>query len=73
LRRSRAETIALDASVAADVRRLFWFDGGALVASRSVADGALAWEPSGAGLHVIRVVDDRGRSAVRDVEVQFAR
>jgi penicillin-binding protein 1C len=73
LRRSRAETVGLEASVAADVRRLFWFDGTALVAARSVSDGALAWEPSSAGVHIVRVVDDHGRSAERDVEIQFAR
>jgi penicillin-binding protein 1C len=71
LRRSRAETVALEASAAADVRRLFWFDGVSLVAARPVTDGALSWQPSSAGLHVVRVVDDHGRSAERDVEIQF--
>jgi penicillin-binding protein 1C len=65
--------IALDASVAAGVRRVFWFDGSALIGVQAVSDGALAWRPSTAGLHVIRVVDDRGRSAERDVDVQFTR
>ena len=67
------DAIALDASVAADVQRLFWFDGSALIGVRAVSDGALPWRPSTAGMHLVRVVDDRGRSAERDVDVQFAR
>jgi len=67
-----SETIALDASAAADVQRVFWFDGGALIGVRRVADGALAWRPASAGVHLIRIVDDHGRSAERDVDVRFA-
>jgi penicillin-binding protein 1C len=67
------EGIALDASVAADVRRVFWFDGSALIGMREVAAGALSWYPDAAGIRLIRVVDDHGRSAERDVEIQFAR
>jgi penicillin-binding protein 1C len=74
LRRSAPkEVIALDASAAADVRNLFWFDGNALIGVRPVVEGALAWRPAAAGMHVIRVVDDHGRSAERDVEVQIGR
>lgn len=65
--------ITLDASVAGDVRRLFWFDGRALLGVRAVADGPLPWTPTTAGTHLIRVVDDHGRSAERDVTVQFER
>ena len=43
LRRSAPrDAIALDASVAADVQRVFWFDGSALIGVRAVSDGALA-------------------------------
>jgi len=66
------DSIALDAAVAGDVGRVFWFDGSALIGVREVIDGALAWRPT-PGVHLIRVVDDRGRSAERDVEVQIAR
>jgi hypothetical protein len=38
-----------------------------------VAAGALAWRPASAGIHLIKVIDDHGRAAERDVEVQFAR
>jgi hypothetical protein len=34
---------------------------------------ALAWPPSTEGMHLIRVIDDHGRVAERDVEVQFTR
>jgi penicillin-binding protein 1C len=72
LRRSAPqEAIALDASAAADVQRVFWFDGGALIGARAVADGALPWRPAAEGAHLIRIVDDHGRSAERDVEVRF--
>jgi penicillin-binding protein 1C len=72
LRRSAPhEVIALDARAAADVRTLFWFDGNALIGVRPVAEGALPWRPALAGIHLIRIVDDHGRSAERDVEVQI--
>jgi penicillin-binding protein 1C len=61
--------IALDASTAAGVRRVFWFDGTALIGSQPVSEGALAWRPATGGVHLIRVVDDHGRSAEREVEV----
>ncbi len=70
--RSGEESITLDSSVAADVRNVFWFDGAALIAKTPVSHGALAWHPSSGGLHLIRAIDDHGRAAERDVEVQFA-
>ncbi len=73
LRQSKVESIALEAAAAGDVRRLFWFDGTALVATGFARDGALAWRPSSGGPHVIRVVDDHGRAAERDVDVVFTR
>ena len=36
-----------------------------------VADGALAWRPTAASVHLVRIVDDHGRSAERQVEVQI--
>jgi penicillin-binding protein 1C len=72
LRRSAPqEVITLDAATAADVRRVFWFDGSALIGAQPVAEGALAWRPTSSGVHLIRVVDDHGRSAEREVEVQI--
>ncbi len=65
------ETIPLEASTSADVETVFWFDGKALIAKSTAAHGALPWTPTSDGLHVIRVIDDHGRTAERDVNVQF--
>jgi len=40
---------------------------------RSLSDGALSWRPEPAGIHLVRLVDDHGRSAERDVEIQFTK
>lgn len=72
LRRSRPDgVIALEASAAADVQNVFWFDGGALIAKLPVGAGALPWRPSVEGAHLLRVIDDHGRAAERDLQVQF--
>src|SRR5581483_3483800 len=71
--RAPGDTIALDATTAADVRTVFWFDGGAFLGQHAVADGAVPWRPAAPGIHLIRVVDDHGRSAERDVEVRLTR
>jgi penicillin-binding protein 1C len=70
---SPQEEIALEAHVAADVRTVLWFDGRALIGSRRVADGPLPWRPATAGIRVVRIVDDHGRSAEREVDVQIGR
>ena len=44
------ERITLEVSVAADVRRVFWFDGRALIGVRRVSEGALPWRPASAGV-----------------------
>jgi penicillin-binding protein 1C len=72
LRSRKEDVIALEASVAADVANVFWFDGSALIGHIAVSDGALAWRPASGGAHLIRVIDDHGRAAERDVQVQFA-
>ena len=69
--RNKPEAIALEASTAADVDSLFWFDGAALIAKTSAARGAISWSPAADGVHLIRVIDDHGRTAERDVNVQF--
>jgi penicillin-binding protein 1C len=72
LRRSAPhEVIALEASAAGDVQHVFWFDGSALIGVRTLAEGALPWRSTASGMHLIRIVDDHGRSAERDVEVRF--
>ena len=74
LQRGRSHTdtvIALEASAAADVHSVFWFDGRALIGQLPVSEGALAWRPATDGAHLLRVIDDHGRAAERDVQVQF--
>ncbi len=71
LRTRASETIPLDASTSADVESVFWFDGPALIAKTATSHGAIPWRPWTDGIHVIRVIDDHGRSAERDVNVQF--
>jgi penicillin-binding protein 1C len=73
LRRSRPDgVIALEASVAADAESLFWFDGGALIGKTAAKAGSFGWRPGSDGVHLVRVIDDHGRSAERDVQVEFA-
>lgn len=68
---ARAESIALEATVGGDVANVFWFDGGEFLGKRAVAEGAMPWRPASEGAHLIRVIDDHGRMAERDVEVQM--
>jgi len=70
--KSGAETIPLEASTEADVDSVFWFDGAALIARSTVAHGAIPWTPAADGIHLVRVIDDHGRTAERDVAVRFA-
>jgi penicillin-binding protein 1C len=65
------ETIPLEASTEADVDSVFWFDGAALIAKAAVAHGAIPWTPVADGMHLIRVIDDQGRTAERDVNIRF--
>lgn len=71
--RDGSDSISLDVHVSGDVQRVFWFDGRALIGDRRVADGPLPWHPTTAGARIVRVVDDHGRSAERDVTIQFVR
>ena len=67
-----AATIPLEASLAAGVASVFWFDGAALIAKTDSGRGAIPWTPAGDGIHLIRVIDDHGRTAERDVHIQFS-
>jgi penicillin-binding protein 1C len=69
--KSGAQTIPLEASTEADVDSVFWFDGAALIARSAVTHGAIPWTPAADGMHLIRVIDDHGRTAERDVSVRF--
>jgi membrane carboxypeptidase/penicillin-binding protein PbpC len=69
---SGTEAIPLDAGTSGDVRQVFWFDGNELIGS-GPGGKSLRWRPTAEGMHPIRVIDDRGRTAERDVAVQFTR
>ncbi|MEZ0238008.1 MAG: penicillin-binding protein 1C [Methylophilaceae bacterium] len=71
LRLSRPqETIALQATVGADARTLYWFSDKAYLGSQPANSGGIAWKPDSAGWHSLTVADDKGRSASRDVRVE---
>jgi penicillin-binding protein 1C len=71
-RSSEKESVELEAGVAGGVRTLFWFDGRALI-GRTAAEGTpLQWKPDTEGIHLLRVIDDHGRTAEREVSVRFA-
>jgi penicillin-binding protein 1C len=72
LRLSRpADTIALQATAGADAKTLYWFSGKSYLGSLPANSGGMAWRPDGAGWHGLTVVDDKGRSASRDVRVEI--
>ena len=71
LRASQPEvTIPLQAKAAAQVRTLFWFDDNRYIGS-SDPQVALAYRPADAGIHNIRVVDDQGQVAEREMLVDW--
>ncbi len=62
--------LELVAAAEGDARRLFWFAGATLI-GESAAQTPLHWRPERAGDVELRVSDDRGRTAVRRVRVEF--
>lgn len=71
LRTSKPEvTIPLQAKAAAQVRTLFWFDDNRYIGN-SDPQVALAYRPTDAGIHNIRVVDDQGQVAEREMTVDW--
>ncbi len=71
LRTSQPEvTIPLQAKAAAQVRTLFWFDDNRYIGSSDPLT-ALAYRPSDSGIHNIRVVDDQGQVAEREMTVDW--
>jgi penicillin-binding protein 1C len=70
-RKSSEEVIHLEASVAADVHSVFWFDGRALIGNLPVSGGSMPWRPTTDGVHLIRIVDDQGRASEREVQVSL--
>lgn len=74
LRLSRPDQnqIQLRAIVDADVSRLYWFVGSSFLGDTAVGE-TLQWQPPATGHYGLRVVDDHGRAAEREVEVVMER
>ncbi len=69
--RLNEETLVLTANVDGDVRTLYWFvDDGYI--GKCAADQPLVWTPH-SGTLTIRVVDDHGRAAQKEIEVGVVR
>ena len=62
------QTIMLDASADADVRKLYWFINNELLGTATL-DQPLAWQAK-AGRYHLRVVDDHGRSSSRELIIE---
>jgi len=71
-RAAAKESVELEAGVAGDVRTLFWFDGRALIGRTAAQEAPLQWKPETEGIHLVRAIDDRGRTAEREVHIRFA-
>jgi penicillin-binding protein 1C len=64
------QVIPLSAAIDADSAQLYWFANTNFIGA--VARGAtLHWTRPAAGTYVIRAVDERGRSATRDLNVEW--
>jgi penicillin-binding protein 1C len=70
LRRKGSQSVPLAATLSADSRRVFWFVDSSYAGS-SEPGIALAWTPTHAGSYTVLAVDDEGRSASRELDVQW--
>jgi len=62
--------IAIDLRATDSSRTLFWFADRGFLGRTDSADG-LAWIPTQAGRYTVRVLDEAGRSDVRDVSIEI--
>jgi len=62
--------LTLSAAADSDAARLYWFAGPALI-GETAPQQPLAWRPARAGAYDLRVTDDRGRSVVQPLRVEF--
>jgi penicillin-binding protein 1C len=58
----------LSADADADVGSLYWFADSAYL-GRTAAGQSLSWRPEQAGIFLLRVVDDHGRSDSRSIRI----
>jgi penicillin-binding protein 1C len=65
------ETIALQATAAADAQQLYWFSGNRFLGSAASQGGGLPWRPDTSGWHHLSVVDDQGRRHQRSVKIDI--
>jgi len=68
LARGARQPVAFSAVADADARVLYWFVNDAYI-GRSAPDETLDWQVPNAGDYRVRVVDDRGRSDERPLEL----
>jgi penicillin-binding protein 1C len=64
------ESIALQATAAADTDKLYWFSNKAYLGSTQAKGGGLPWRPTSSGWQHLTVVDDQGRSNSRDIQIE---
>ncbi len=64
------QSITLSAHAEAEVHTLFWFVNDAFIGT-SNPGGNLEWTPDAPGIYSLRVVDDYGRSASRELQLEF--
>jgi len=62
--------IAIDLRAIDSSRTLFWFADRGFLGRTESAEG-LAWTPTQAGRYTVRVLDEAGRSDVRDVSIEI--
>lgn len=65
---AEAERVAFSATVDAGVRQLYWFVDDEYIGS-SASGETTFWQAAAPGRHLARVVDDHGRSDVRELRV----
>lgn len=71
LRPGHDRALTLRAEGGSDARTLHWFADDALI-GRVSPGAALSWSPPRPGRYVLRVVDDRGRVDMRELQVEEA-
>jgi len=64
------QDIPLSASIDADSAQLYWFANTSFIGSAS-RGSILHWKQPAAGSYVLRAVDERGRSATRDLHIEW--
>ncbi|MDI6738970.1 MAG: penicillin-binding protein 1C [Candidatus Edwardsbacteria bacterium] len=64
------QSIPLSASIDADSAQLYWFANTSFIGGVSRGT-TLQWKPPAAGSYLLRAVDERGRSATRELQVEW--